>query len=96
MGDATKRVSASLVGSMLKCCLIFGSRFGNFPNWKSSVPPYFFGMSSMSMKEERVGKTSCWERINILEVVMGSNHFLIQPQTTGKKEGAPMILQGSG
>ena len=30
--------------------------------------------------------------MNILEVVIGSNHFLIQPQTVGKNEGAPMIL----
>lgn len=29
--------------------------------------------------------------MNILEVVIGSNHFLIHPQTVGKKEGAPMI-----
>ncbi len=29
--------------------------------------------------------------MKILEVVMGSNHFLIQPQTVGKKDGAPMI-----
>ena len=95
IGDATKKVSASLVDSMVRCCLIFGSRFGNFPNSKSNVPPYFLGMSSMSTKEESVGNTSCWARINILEVVMGSNHFLTQPQTTGKNEGAPMILEVS-
>lgn len=29
--------------------------------------------------------------MKIFEVVMGSNHLLIQPQTVGKKEGAPMI-----
>lgn len=45
----------------------------------------------MSMKEVSVGKTSWVERMKILEVVMGSNHFLIQPQTVGKKDGAPMI-----
>lgn len=93
MGDARKKASAPFVGSMLRCCLIFGSRFGNFPNSKSSFPPYFFGMSSMSMKVERVGTTSCWARINILEVVIGSNHFLIHPQTTGKNDGAPMTFE---
>jgi len=31
--------------------------------------------------------------MNIFEVVMGSNHFLIHPQTVGKKEGAPMIWE---
>lgn len=45
----------------------------------------------MSMKEVSVGRTSWLERMKILEVVMGSNHFLIQPQTVGKKDGAPMI-----
>ena len=29
--------------------------------------------------------------MKILDVVMGSNHFLIQPQTVGKKDGAPII-----
>ena len=29
--------------------------------------------------------------MKILEVVIGSNHFLIQPQTVGKNAGAPMI-----
>ena len=45
----------------------------------------------MSMKVVRVGSTSLAERMNIFEVVIGSNHFLIQPQTVGKNEGAPMI-----
>lgn len=72
-----------------------GSRFGKFPYVKSSFPPYFFGILSTSMKEERVGRTSCWARINILEVVIGSNHFLTHPQTTGKNEGAPMTLEDS-
>lgn len=91
MGDAMKKVSASPADSMLKCCLISGSKFGIFPYSKSRFPPYLFGISSTLMKVERVGKTSCWARMNILEVVMGSNHFLIQPQTTGKNEGAPTI-----
>lgn len=43
------------------------------------------------MNDSRVFFTSEEERINILEVVMGSNHFLIQPQTVGKKAGAPII-----
>lgn len=29
--------------------------------------------------------------MKIFEVVMGSNHFLIQDQTVGKNAGAPMI-----
>ena len=95
MGDANNKVSASTVGSIVKCCLIFGSKFGSFPNSKSSLPPYFLGISSISIKEERVDRTSCWGRMNILEVVIGSNHFFTQPQTTGKNEGAPMILDDS-
>ena len=95
IGDANNKFSASPVGSILRCCLIFGSRFGDFPNSKSSLPPYFLGISSISMKEERVDRTSCWGRMNILEVVMGSNHFFTQPQTTGKNEGAPIILNDS-
>jgi hypothetical protein len=31
--------------------------------------------------------------MNIFDVVIGSNHFLIQPQTVGKKAGAPMIYE---
>jgi hypothetical protein len=44
------------------------------------------------MKELRVGRTSEEERMKILDVVTGSNQRLIQPQTVGKKAGAPMIL----
>jgi hypothetical protein len=44
------------------------------------------------MKEVRVGFTSVAERMKILEVVTGSNQRLIQPQTVGKKAGAPIIL----
>lgn len=51
-------------------------------------------MLSMSMKDESVGRTSLSERMNILDVVIGSNHFLIHPQTVGKNEGAPMIYIG--
>jgi hypothetical protein len=43
------------------------------------------------MKEVRVGWTSEAPRMKILEVVTGSNQRLIQPQTVGKKAGAPMI-----
>ena len=68
-----------------------GSSCGIFPHSKSSCPPYFLGMFSISMKDDSVGRTSFGDRMKILEVVMGSNHFLIQPQTVGKKEGAPMI-----
>lgn len=52
-------------------------------------------MFAISMKAVSVGSTSLAERMNIFEVVMGSNHFLIQPQTVGKNEGAPMIWSGS-
>ena len=45
------------------------------------------------MKADRVGLTSAADRMKILEVVPGSNHRLIQPQTVGKKAGAPMILE---
>lgn len=40
---------------------------------------------------DKVGRTSVGARIKILETVMGSNQRLIQPQTVGKKAGAPMI-----
>ena len=43
-------------------------------------------MSSVS-----VGLTSAAARMKILETVTGSNQFLTQAQTVGKKEGAPMI-----
>lgn len=38
-----------------------------------------------------MGFTSEAERMKILEVVFGSNQRLIQLQTVGKKEGAPII-----
>jgi hypothetical protein len=44
-----------------------------------------------SIKEVRVGSTSGAERMKIFEVVPGSNQRLIQPQTVGKNEGAPII-----
>jgi len=31
--------------------------------------------------------------MKILEVVIGSNHFFIHPQTVGKKPGAPMTWE---
>jgi hypothetical protein len=46
------------------------------------------------MKEVRVGSTSAAERMKIFEVVPGSNQRLIQLQTVGKNEGAPMICRG--
>ena len=45
------------------------------------------------MKDSRVFFMSEWERMKIFEVVIGSNHFFIQPQTVGKKAGAPIICQ---
>lgn len=44
----------------------------------------------MSIKAERVGRTSFSGMMKIFDVVIGSNHFLIQPQTVGKNEGAPI------
>jgi hypothetical protein len=44
-----------------------------------------------SMNEVRVGCTSAADRMKILEVVPGSNQRLIQLQTVGKNEGAPII-----
>ena len=41
-----------------------------------------------------MGRTSLSERMKILDVVIGSNHFLIHPQTVGKNEGAPIIYIG--
>jgi hypothetical protein len=43
------------------------------------------------MNDSRVGRRSWWERMKIFEVVIGSNHRFIQPQTVGKKAGAPII-----
>jgi hypothetical protein len=43
------------------------------------------------MKEVRVGWTSAADRMKIFDVVTGSNQRLIQPQTVGKKPGAPII-----
>lgn len=64
---------------------------GMSPHCQSSSPPYCLGMLVGSMKEVRVGFTSAADRMKILEVVTGSNQRLIQPQTVGKKLGAPMI-----
>jgi len=36
---------------------------------------------------------SWFPRMKILEVVIGSNHFLIQPHTVGKNAGAPIIWE---
>ena len=86
---AVKNISSDACKS--KAALTCGSMSGNLPHSKSNCPPYFFGMFSISMKDESVGRTSLSERIKILDVVIGSNHFLIHPQTVGKKEGAPII-----
>ena len=90
-GVVRNHFSVSEPGAMVKHCLTWGSSTGSFPHSKSSLPPYFLGMLSISMKLVSVGRTSWLDRMKILEVVMGSNHFLIQPQTVGKKDGAPMI-----
>ena len=39
----------------------------------------------------KVDLTSEADRIKILDVVAGSNHFVMNPQMVGKKAGAPMI-----
>ena len=72
------------------CSSSAGSRIGADPNLKSNSPPYCLGMLAGSMKVERVRKVSLGARMKILEVVIGSNHRFIQPQTVGKKEGAPI------
>ena len=43
------------------------------------------------MKRSSVGLTCECERMKIFDVVIGSNQRLIQLQTVGKKDGAPMI-----
>lgn len=43
------------------------------------------------MKVLRVDFTSDADRMKIFDVVTGSNQRLIQPQTVGKKTGAPII-----
>jgi len=48
-------------------------------------------MLAGSMNDSRVGSRSWWERMKIFEVVIGSNQRFIQPQTVGKKAGAPII-----
>ena len=45
----------------------------------------------MSIYLVSVGWTSFEDNTKILETVTGSNHRLIQLQTVGKKDGAPMI-----
>ena len=91
--DAVRNnLSASVdLEERLRTARTAGSRTGVKPHSKSKSPPNFLGMFSMSMKAVSVGRTSLAERMNIFEVVIGSNHFLIQPQTVGKNEGAPMI-----
>jgi len=64
---------------------------GMSPNSNSSWPPYFFGMLTGSIKDSSVFFMSWWLRMKILEVVIGSNHFLIQDQTVGKNAGAPIM-----
>lgn len=74
--------------------LSWGSSCGMSPNPNCSWPPYFLGMLTGSMKDSSVFFMSCELRMNILEVVIGSNHFLIQPHTVGKNAGAPIIWEG--
>ena len=50
------------------------------------------GMLEGSMNASRVGRRSEEERMKIFEVVIGSNQRFIQPQTVGKKAGAPIIF----
>jgi len=61
------------------------------PNSQSRLPPYFFGIFAGSIKVESVRYVFSSVRMKIFDVVIGSNHLLIQPQTVGKNEGAPMI-----
>src|ERR1700722_887212 len=68
---------------------------GSIPKSQSKFPPYLLGKSSGCIKDESVDLTSCFPSINIFETVTGSNHRLIQPQTVGKKAGAPIICRKS-
>lgn len=68
-----------------------GSNTGSIPYVKSNLPPYFFGIFSGSMYSSRLEVRVEEESMKILDTVIGSNHFLIQPHTVGKKDGAPMI-----
>lgn len=70
---------------------ISGSREGNDPHSHFKDPPYWLGMFSGSIYFSKVAFASWAERIKILETVIGSNHRLIQDQTVGKNDGAPMI-----
>lgn len=60
------------------------------PKFQSRFPPNRFGMSSISIYLNRVGRTSAAGSIEIFDVVAASNHFVMKPQTMGKKDGAPM------
>ena len=72
-------------------CLVSSSNSGCIPNSHSWLPPNRFGRSSSSMYFVKVDVTSEADRIKILDVVAGSNHFVMNPQMVGKKAGAPMI-----
>ena len=91
LGKVLGLVDGLLEGSQEITLSRAGSGRGSSPQEKGRVPPYFMGMLVGSMNDSRVDFMSCVERMKILEVVIGSNHFLIQDQTVGKKEGAPMI-----
>ncbi len=80
-----------LVPFLSNASLVTWSKSGAIPTSQSRLPPYFLGKSSGSMHSDNRALTSWWPRIKILFTVTGSNHRLIQPQTVGKKEGAPII-----
>jgi hypothetical protein len=86
IGPCTQSVSMSPNN-----CLVSSSNSGCMPNSHSWLPPNRFGRSSSSMYFVKVDVTSEADRIKILDVVAGSNHFVMNPQMVGKKAGAPMI-----
>ena len=56
-GAVRKSFSTSAPGLMLRQSRTCWSRMGIFPHSKSSFPPYFLGIFSISMNEDRVGRT---------------------------------------
>lgn len=86
IGPCTHSASMSPIN-----CLVSSSNSGCMPNSHSWLPPNRFGRSSTSMNFVKVDATSAVDRMKILDVVAGSNHFVMNPQMVGKKAGAPMI-----
>lgn len=69
------------------------SSTGSWPNSHWSFPPYATGKSSSLINVLSILAESVADKTCILDVVIGSNHFLIHPHTVGKYDGAPTILE---